>query len=315
MCKVSVIIPVYNVEKYLDVCIQSVLNQTLDNIEMILIDDGSTDTSGAICDKYASSAKVIHKVNGGLSSARNEGLKVATGEYIFFLDSDDWLELDALERLYSLATKYSVDFVRFRLRNEDGSKKSLGRDDLLSEGLYIKDKIEALYPYLICTKALELGIIIGVWRSLYKRSFLVENNLSFNNNIRYSEDILFSTILVTKANRFYYTEEGMFYHYRVNQSSISKSFRKDRWESYRTTYLEITKYFGKYGEKFSDQLRFLGVYFVLGILREYYKNDKKSLKMLKSDPVFIEMLKGAKSDIVLSLKAKVYLMLAKILLT
>ena len=102
MPKISIVIPVYKVEKYIGVCIESVQNQTLKDIELILVDDGSPDKSGEICDQYASKddrIKVIHKKNGGVGQARNDGLDLATGEWIIFCDSDDWLETNALEEL------------------------------------------------------------------------------------------------------------------------------------------------------------------------------------------------------------------------
>ena len=108
---ISIIIPVYNVEQYLDRCVQSVIHQTLKNIEILLVDDGSPDRCPELCDGYALQdrrIKVIHKKNGGLASARNTGLRVASGEFIFFLDSDDWLDLDGLELLYRTAIKYDV---------------------------------------------------------------------------------------------------------------------------------------------------------------------------------------------------------------
>ena len=104
--KISVVIPIYNVEKYLQRCVDSVLNQTLRDLEIILVDDGSPDKCPLICDQYAkkdSRVFVIHKKNGGLASARNAGMKAATGTYLFFLDSDDWIDLDGLELLYNTA--------------------------------------------------------------------------------------------------------------------------------------------------------------------------------------------------------------------
>ncbi len=114
--KISVIIPVYNVENYLRECVDSVLNQTFSDYEIILVDDGSTDISGKICDKYAvkdDRVNVIHKKNGGLSNARNVGLKKAVGEYIYFLDSDDYIKTDALEKLYNTAISEKADVVFF----------------------------------------------------------------------------------------------------------------------------------------------------------------------------------------------------------
>ena len=110
--KVSIIIPVYKVEKYIDKCIQSIMNQTYRNIEIILVDDGSPDSCGEICDYYAKKdnrVKVVHKMNGGLSDARNYGIEVATGKYILFVDSDDWVELDTAGYLVDLALINSSD--------------------------------------------------------------------------------------------------------------------------------------------------------------------------------------------------------------
>ena len=113
---VSIIIPIYNVEQYLDRCIKSVINQTYKNIEIILVDDGSTDKCPEICDQYAQKDNrivVIHKENGGLSSARNAGMKVLKGEYMLFADSDDWIKENTVEELLQIAIEHDVDFVRF----------------------------------------------------------------------------------------------------------------------------------------------------------------------------------------------------------
>ena len=111
---ISVIVPVYNVENYLDKCIESIVNQTYKNLEIILVDDGSLDSSSKICDEWAvkdNRIKVIHKTNGGVSSARNEGLKNANGDFIAFVDSDDWLELNMYEKLISKQKETNTDIV------------------------------------------------------------------------------------------------------------------------------------------------------------------------------------------------------------
>lgn len=126
--KISVIVPVYNVESYLARCVDSILTQTYENLEVILVDDGSKDNSGVICDGYAAKdprVKVIHKENGGLSSARNCGLEAATGEYIAFVDSDDWIEPDAYGHLMNLMEKYNVKLVcggRYDVSGKTGEK-------------------------------------------------------------------------------------------------------------------------------------------------------------------------------------------------
>lgn len=129
--KISVVVPIYNVEAYLSRCVDSILNQTYSNLEVILVDDGATDGSGAICDSYAardSRVQVIHKENGGLSSARNAGIDVATGDFLTFVDSDDWIALESYEHMLALALKYDVPLVcagRYDVSSETG-KKTVG---------------------------------------------------------------------------------------------------------------------------------------------------------------------------------------------
>ena len=120
MATISIIVPVYNVEKYLERCVKSIQNQTYSDLEIILVDDGSPDSSGALCDQYAKEdkrIKVIHKKNGGLSEARNYGIEAATGSYIMFIDSDDWIDLDMAEMLCKLSNKYDADIVECSWRN------------------------------------------------------------------------------------------------------------------------------------------------------------------------------------------------------
>ena len=137
--KISIIIPVYNVEAYLDRCIQSVIHQTYQNLEIILVDDGSTDHSPQMCDAYAQideRIKVVHKSNGGLSDARNAGLMVATGTYIGYVDSDDWIELEMYERMYAACIEHQAELAVCRYRNEYTTKgSSMSVDSALESDL------------------------------------------------------------------------------------------------------------------------------------------------------------------------------------
>lgn len=163
---VSVIVPVYKVEKYLDRCVQSILNQTMKDFELILIDDGSPDKCGMICDNWKNKdarIKVIHKENGGLSSARNAGLSIAKGDYIAFIDSDDWVSVDYLEYLYYLIEKYKVDYVECVLYpihhyemkkfNEKEVLKFLNRDELLK--VYFRISQPEIH-YFACGKLISM---------------------------------------------------------------------------------------------------------------------------------------------------------------
>ena len=145
--KISVIVPVYNVKLYLHKCVDSILNQTYQNIEVLLIDDGSTDGSSDICDSYTekdSRIKVVHKKNGGLSSARNTGLDMATGEYILFVDSDDYIDIEMIRRLYDALVKTGADMgvCNIRMVGVDGLTtfpypENVVRDEEMDEALYL----------------------------------------------------------------------------------------------------------------------------------------------------------------------------------
>ena len=168
--KISVIIPVYNVEKYLDKCVQSVINQTYTELEIILVDDGSTDKSGVLCDEYAKRderIKVIHKSNGGLSQARNYALDVITGDYVFFLDSDYFLALTALEKMERITEEEQADIVACldkRFTDEDvfGEKKGetlyFTREEML-QGTFTQNKN---YFIISCAKLYEASLFNGV---------------------------------------------------------------------------------------------------------------------------------------------------------
>ena len=161
MAKVSIIVPVYKVEKYLDRCMVSLLKQTLSDIEIILIDDGSPDNCPVLCNNYVQEdirIRTIHKTNGGLSSARNAGLAVATGEYIGFVDSDDAVERDMYEKLYLRAKRENVDFVMCDyIRIPDDGKPYLKSLEI-SSGRYDKEKMKKeIYPQLIMGENLEYG--------------------------------------------------------------------------------------------------------------------------------------------------------------
>lgn len=166
--KVSIIVPVYNVRFYLSRCIDSILNQTYHNLEIIIVDDGSTDGSTAICDEYKEKdarINVIHKINGGLSSARNAGLDIATGEYILFVDSDDFIENEMVEKLYDALLSSGADMCvcNIRMVGADGSKKfrypdNVVCDENMDETLYWKKVYE---PDSIC--------YVVAWNKLYRR--------------------------------------------------------------------------------------------------------------------------------------------------
>lgn len=221
---ISIIVPVYNVEGYLDRCITSLINQTYKNLEIILIDDGSKDGSGAICDKYASldsRIKVIHKENGGVSLARNLGLDVASGEYIGFVDSDDYVENGMYEALYNVAVLENADITTcgFTQVRVNGNAKVNDIDlsiDWSKENIiknYFKQGIVKELMYSPCNK-------------LYKKSLVKE--LRFSEKYHMGEDILFIFQCVERMNKLS-CAKGAFYHYVMRENSaMTSSFSKKR---------------------------------------------------------------------------------------
>lgn len=323
---ITVIIPVYNVEQYLERCVDSVLQQTMQNLQIILVDDGSPDRSPLICDRYTSSesrVQVIHKENGGLASARNAGLKVSEGKYIFFLDSDDWLEPDGLELLLNTAEQYQVDFVRYRafrtgwpgLPQDAPCRVEQIRE--LEEGYYDRERIiNDVFPRLLATEQLTMGAVVGAWGSLYRRDFLQRNHLFFSEEVKFSEDQIFSARVVLAANSFYFIDRPGVYHYFYNAGSISKSFREGRWDSCKATIRLAERYFLEYGEyDFTTQLNQLRWFCILLALGERHRIHTIKEKMLYcrsilGDPVF-KSFKLRYRELDVSWKQKIVLALIK----
>lgn len=233
---VSIIVPIYNAEKYLNRCVESLLSQTLRNIEIILVDDGSTDNSGKIANEYFNSdnrIKFIHKKNGGLSSARNAGLNIAVGEYIGFVDSDDWVKKDMYERLYNIASKRSFDIVMsefYRVTN-DGSISEIHL--LLKEEQYEGEKIidEILLP-MIGAKNYEkndVSVDMCVTKNLYRRDIIEKSNIRFVSEREYiSEDILFN-IEAFRNSTCVGTVKIPLYYYSINVLSLTQTYKKGRY--------------------------------------------------------------------------------------
>lgn len=222
----SIIIPVYNVEKYLNRCIGSLINQTYQNIEIILVDDGSKDNCPRICDEYArmdTRIKVIHKENGGLSDARNAGLIVANGEYILFVDSDDYIEKNTCEMLAGYAQK-KYDILVGQAFFEGGEQL---RYFAPGEVVYTGKE------YMLRLLQSKKGINMAVWFNAYRRRFLLEHALAFKRGI-YHEDEQFTPRAFLYAQSVICTEV-MFYHYIVKRDG-SITAQKDRRKHIRDLY-------------------------------------------------------------------------------
>ena len=206
---ISVVIPIYNVEKYIEKCIASVCGQTYDNLEIILVDDGSTDRSPQICDRFAGTdprVRVFHQKNGGRSAARNRGLRESRGDYLMFVDGDDWLDTDCLDRTYAAIEKYQAQMVVFRGRNiysdhvEDGST---GVECFFQEDEPLRFYVEGREGFQNLT---------AVWGKLYVREIL--NDVRFVEN-KYYEDVMFMTKVYAGCKKCVYLNQA-YYNYNID---------------------------------------------------------------------------------------------------
>lgn len=210
---ISIIIPVYKVEKYLEKCIQSVINQTYKNIQIILVDDGSPDNCGKICDEYAERdqrIEVIHKSNGGLSDARNKGLEIAKGEYIGFVDSDDYIEADMYEVLYNLLKQYNADVSICNFYTVSQEKIAIKNAD---NGIKEYNRIEILKEIL-----LDNNIQSYAWNKLYKKELF--NEIKYPVGKKY-EDIGTTFYLLEKCNKVVVTGKPEYYYINRQDSIVN----------------------------------------------------------------------------------------------
>ena len=260
---ISIIIPVYKVEKYLEKCIQSVINQTYENLQIILVDDGSPDNCGKICDEYAKKdhrIEVIHKSNGGLSDARNKGLEIAKGEYIGFVDSDDYIEADMYEVLYNLLKQYNADVSICNFYTVSQGKISIKNAD---NGINEYNRIEILKEIL-----LDKNIQSYAWNKLYKKELFDE--IKYPIGKKY-EDIGTTFYLLEKCNKVVVTGKSEYY-YINRQDSIVNNVT----ESTITDYIELIMQRYDYIEKNIKELSSYNKDYLKRILKTAEK-DIKSL--------------------------------------
>lgn len=220
---ISIIIPVYNVEKYLHRCVDSVLNQTYKNIEVILVDDGSPDGSPAICDEYEqkdSRVKVLHKQNGGLSSARNAGMAIATGEYIGFVDSDDWIEPSMYQVCYDLIEQNKADMAKVGRCISTGENNKTSNSSTPKIEIYTDKEI---LQYYMTTTTTTTGSY-AVWRSVYRADILY--GLTFRDG-KINEDIDFNFKAYSKCKKIVVTSQELYYYYQ-NIESLSNGGLKTK---------------------------------------------------------------------------------------
>ncbi|KMK51136.1 hypothetical protein RO21_07990 [[Actinobacillus] muris] len=215
---ISVIVPIYNVEKYLQKCIESIIEQSYTNLEIILVNDGSKDSSPQICDKYAkkdSRIKVIHKENGGLSDARNKGLEVATGDFISFIDSDDFIEKDLYNNFQQILSTYpKLDIYIFNLNKQ--TKSSWIKCHSVLQSHYTENKTQVL-SYIFDLN----GVDSYAWNKIFRRSLFQEYNLFFPKGKLY-EDVFTIPRIISKSRKIF-IDNKVGYNYVFNHSGIMRA--------------------------------------------------------------------------------------------
>ncbi len=234
---VSIIVPVYNVEKYICGCITSILTQTYDNLQVVLVDDGTPDNSGKICDDFAQKDQrisVIHKENGGLSSARNAGLDIAKGDYIMFVDSDDYLVDNAVEILVEAIEKYNADFVQFYMIHTNDEEYSRKHTDKKYNAELLTD-MKQMYWKMYNT----VGAGESACTKLYKKELF--NGLRFKEGIIH-EDSHFAMLMIQQTKRALYLDSGLYYYVIRENSIITSPFSKKKLDGLWVSEFRISEF-------------------------------------------------------------------------
>ncbi len=237
----SVNIPVYNAEKYLRECIESVLCQSFSDFELILADDGSTDKSGAICDEYAardSRIRVLHLENGGSMSARSHAFEESSGDYIFMMDADDVIYPDLFERMHSVCREHAPDILAFNFEIwEEGIL--IGKGENVDRGLYEGSALSKIRERLVYDKQRRSfnrgSMIYSLWSKFFRRDFLKAHFPEIPREIVKGEDMIVTALLVCAANSVYFMD-FCGYKYRISDGSIMSSFKEGEIQNYKSAY-------------------------------------------------------------------------------
>lgn len=283
---ISIIVPIYNISEYIHECIRPLLENTFLNYEIILVNDGSTDNSLDIISKLSTISdkiKVINKDNGGLSSARNAGLKEAKGKYIFFLDGDDFIPIESIGNMYLFAEENELDIAigNGRYYFGEGDKKN----NYFVQGKTLKNKLgiytgEEILEYMINKNCYKME----VWDKLYSRKLLNDNKISFKEGLLH-EDELFTPIVFKHAKKVSYFG-NIEYNYRQRKGSINQTAKLQNCIDYLTIADEF------YNKCYKDKS--IGQYFTKRILQQYLRAMQLSLRLTKEEyKEFIDNLKNS----------------------
>ncbi len=297
----SILVPIYGVGKYLNKCVDSLINQTYKNIEIILVDDGAKDNSPEICDFYSAldkRVKVVHKKNGGVTSARKAGAEIASGEYIFSVDGDDWVSLDFVERFDEVIGRYNPDMVCCGYIQTDERVQNNHTFEIDS-GYYDHSKIEqVVYPIAIES---ERGKIFPpqLWAKAFKKDLCLPEQLAVNDSIKIGEDGAVVKPILTKATSLYILDDCLYY-YRVNNQSMTRNKSVYDWNGPRLIDKHLRERIDLSRSDFEEQIvrrtarDIYTVVFSQFNKKEKYRDIKKEIKKQLSAPDYKKVLKVCK---------------------
>lgn len=284
---ISIVVPVYKVEKYLNKCVDSILNQTYKDLEIILVDDGSPDGCPQICDDYAkkdSRIKVVHKKNGGLMSARQTGLEAAAGAYIGFVDGDDWIEPDMYMHFYHAVSKYQPDIVVSEFYSENENELVTSNQNL-SKPFFTKDEmIQEVYPFMLYKAPyFHFGVFPCCWAKLYKKDLLEKCLYSVPLETKIGEDAAFTYPCFLLAERLAYVDKPCYHYVNSREQSITTAYDADMENTILIPYKILKQAFDKINFDFSDTLNYYLFYLLEFIIRnEASVSNLKSKKQIKA---------------------------------
>ncbi len=287
--RISVIVAVYNIEKYIAKCIESIINQSYQDLEIILVDDGSTDKSGTICDDYAEKdnrIKVIHRINGGLSAARNTGIECATGDYIGFVDGDDWIDENMYESMSNMVRQYGADLVVCRYKciyNNYQNDGSTGKITVFDKPL------EMLKQCL--REEEEFQIQHAAWNKLYKRELLGTKRFPEG---KWYEDVVFSAKILSETQKGVYIDNAFYNYVCEREGSIMNAGMTEKFfKDWIPAYIEKENYLESLDSR--EPLCIHRYFFykrLLCIYRDLFKKENKKVK--KYDKLIIDIIRNRK---------------------
>ena len=274
--KYSIIVPIYKVEAYLDECINSVLNQTYTDFELILVDDGSPDNCPQICDDYAckdNRVRVLHNKNGGLVSARKAGLKIACGDYVLCLDGDDSLEQECLKSIEELVTENHADIVAFGSYRCCGTVKKECSLTTYRIGFYDRSQLEReIFPVLISDRYGK-RFPATVWGKAIKRELYTRFQNDVNSRISMGEDIACIYPLMFHVESLYISEK-CFYNYRIIKTSMTKKWKPHSWDNYDLVHNILVTELDRPEFDFHNQLARLRTHHLFNIVESQFRGTK-----------------------------------------